>query len=532
MKSETPPFYYYLADEIDSDSKKPLAIVIARYHAKTTLIKASIIKDFCYSHWAKQWGFTDIEFGSLFYAWISKSQDDSKDNVKYVSRHLNNNEKLKYCFGDGASLKGDIWNLEDITTKYGDRLMSSSNLKNVRGKTEGTIEFGSLRFNRIFADDFETEMNTKTFQSRLDLKRILLASVLPALDITLPRSRLICVGTPTHELGIMQGFIEKYNELKKISGALDKHSWKIIVLSSNQPTLPGGVLWKSLWNRTELDKKKAELKAMDMEHLYYQEFELKVSSSASRKWSDKHIMPYEGKFIRANNGLNYICIEGEYVQVLTFGGCDPATDIATQESDYLGITVVGVDVNNVRYGLYEYENLSMPNSGIRDRITHELINEDEIGVADKILEVYEMFNCKSFCVEDVGITRGVLQEINKLKSLLNLFHYVIIPEQPAGKEKHNKIYRFFNPIFTHQQNYLLDNLTKLIEQILSLGPRMGHDDILESYYYANLYAYPPNARELVPFIVSQANKFDDGDDIITDGWRDKFKQKHNRWITL
>jgi hypothetical protein len=171
LKNPPAPYQQVIADEINSDSQKPCAVIVPRDSAKTTIIKCSIVHDFCYHRGAMEnfskmattnelqefWAKEAEERKSRFYAWVSKSQTDSIDNVKYISKFLRLSHSINYYFGCDVGFQGSPWNQEDITTKFGDRLLSSSNLKNIRGKTEATIEDGAVRLYRVFADDFENE---------------------------------------------------------------------------------------------------------------------------------------------------------------------------------------------------------------------------------------------------------------------------------------------------------------------------------------------------------------------------------------
>ena len=35
----------------------------------------------------------------------------------------------------------------------------------------------------------------------------------------------------------------------------------------------------------------------------------------------------------------------------------------------------------------------------------------------------------------------------------------------------------------------------LINEIITFGPKMAHDDTIETLYYAQLHAFPPNMRQ-------------------------------------
>ena len=43
--------------------------------------------------------------------------------------------------------------------------------------------------------------------------------------------------------------------------------------------------------------------------------------------------------------------------------------------------------------------------------------------------------------------------------------------------------------------YVRDNMFDLINEIITFGPRMAHDDTVETLYYAQLHAFPPNVKK-------------------------------------
>ena len=65
MRSETPPFHYEMADAIDDNSVKQLAVILPRGHGKTVLTKCSIIKDFCFCP----------KDDMLFFAWYQQRKN-------------------------------------------------------------------------------------------------------------------------------------------------------------------------------------------------------------------------------------------------------------------------------------------------------------------------------------------------------------------------------------------------------------------------------------------------------------------------
>ncbi len=86
-KSQTPFFHYEIAEELNSPSQKPLALILSRGHAKTTLTKLKIIHDLCFAKKAYEWGLAPKE-RDLFFGWVSSNQKKSKNNVAYVRLYL------------------------------------------------------------------------------------------------------------------------------------------------------------------------------------------------------------------------------------------------------------------------------------------------------------------------------------------------------------------------------------------------------------------------------------------------------------
>lgn len=501
MKSGTPLFHYELADEINSDSSKPCAIIISRDSGKTTLIKCSIVHDFCFTKQflrkcAENRGFVLKEYWweeserrePLFYGWTAKTQDDSIRNVRYVSKNLEQNLDIIKIFG---RLRGSIWNKEEISTTYGDKLISSSNLKSLRGATEATIESGAIRFSRVFSDDSENELNTKTQSARKDLRDTLFGGILPAIEQK-PRCRLFFVNTP-QPLSIAYDFIEAYKKCKA-EGTLDSYPWKIFVLPSTQPTMPGGVLWNSRRPRYVLDKIKERYASQGQLALYYQEYELEVASSDIAIWTRDYIKIYDGVFIheggnvRDGSGVNYLVVNGEKIVVNTFLGCDPATDIATRSSSYSSIIAIAVDGHGRRYHLRTERHQNIPMSGLRGE-NDELIGKK--GVADYYIEMYDEFYCLGGNIEDVSMNRSIFQDLMQRKMKLNKMYVIGNPVKPGGVDKLNRISSYLNPFYTQGMIYYRKESYNLIEETINFGASMAHSDEIDSFYYANLNAYPP-----------------------------------------
>lgn len=500
-KSEPSIFHIHFCDELDMPVSDPLFSIVARGHAKTTICKANIVRDFCFTaemykhlyeksnshlkeYWYKKWKEKE-KLGPHYYIWIAKSQDDSISNAKYIKDNLTQNQEIIKIFGN---MKGPVWNREYIETRDGYVLQCGSNLKGVRGKNISTATHGALRITRVYLDDAENEENTKTYQSRREIKKKVFAAIMPAIQHE-PYCRLIVTGTPVHFDSMIQNMLDDV-EMHYKNGTINKFPFKVIVYKATQPKMKGGVLWHSFIPRKQLNIIKDRYAAANELALYYQEYELEVAGSDVATWTRQHIKIYDGYF-KHSNGINYMYLGDRFYECNTFIGCDPATDIETRTSDFSVISAVAVLKDNSRYSLGYERHLAIPTIGIRDDEGEFLTKK---GVVDHIVEMYDKFHAELATVENVAMTRSVFQSINAFKMKFNRYDVNITPISPAGKNKHNKIYTYFDPLFANGLVHVRPQDDALINEILRFGALMPHDDTIESFYFANRNAYPPTEK--------------------------------------
>jgi len=466
LRSETPFFHYEVADVIDDKKVKQSAIIIPRGHGKTVLTKASILKDFV---------FCKNDF--LFYAWVSATQKLSVGNMDYIRHHLEFNDRLKYYFGD---LKGKKWTEEDIELKNGCKLISKSNVAGIRGGAKL-----HKRYDLIVLDDFEHEANTITKEARDKNANLVTAVVYPAIEPHTGRLRVN--GTPVHYDSFINNLLTNYAKAEKEN---KDFAWKVITykafIDDDTP------LWSSFFNKKKLEEKKKFYSDSGMPQKFYQEYMMEVQSEEDAIWRRDHIKYWNGYF-KNEDGVNYIVKDNEDIPVNTFIGCDPATDIDTKHSDFSVITVIAIDANNELYVLEYERHRSIPTIGSKNPDTGAIIGKK--GVVDIILELHEKYNCISSTVEDVAMNRSIFQAMNDERRRLNKYHIAVIPEKPGGQQKRNRIYSGLSARFSTGTVHLRKNMFDLINEILTFGPKMAHDDTIESLYYSQIHSFPPNMKK-------------------------------------
>jgi hypothetical protein len=465
-KSESPPFHYEIADALLEPTTRSLALILPRQSAKTQLFKTFLLHKILFKK----------DKDLMFLAWISDNHRKSVLNLQYIKQHLQNNEMIRYYFGN---IIGDKWTETDIVTTTQAKLISRSNLSSVRGEN-----YLGKRYDIVALDDTESETNTVTLDAREKIKNIVYNGVKPALDVD---GRLIFAGTPVHYDSLCQNILDGYNKAKNKSD----YTWDVITYKSTQPEMDGGVLWNSFIPRKKLERIKKEYTEAGRVHGYYQEYELEVQNDEEAVWGRKYVKYWDG-YYSYEDGMNYIVIDGEKTPVNTFAGCDPATDIDTKTSDFSVIMVIAIDPNNKMYVLEYERHRSIPTVASRGK-DNEIIGKK--GVVDYIMDLHEKYHCISSTVEDVAMNRSIFQSLNERRRIENKYNIGVIPEKPGGTNKRNRIYSGLSGRFSTGNVYLRENMFDLMHEIVTFGPKMSHDDTIETLYYAQIHAFPPNMKK-------------------------------------
>ena len=219
---------------------------------------------------------------------------------------------------------------------------------------------------------------------------------------------------------------------------------------------------------------------------------MEVMSDEDAVWTRHHVKYWDG-YYKNENDINYIVKDGEQIPVNVFIGCDPATDIDTKHADFSVIMVIAIDVNNELYVLEYERHRSIPTIGSKSPDTGELFGKK--GVVDYILELHQKYNCMSSTVEDVAMNRSIFQALNDERRRINRFDIAVIPEKPGGTNKRNRIYSGLSARFSTGTVHLRKNMFDLINEIITFGPKMSHDDTIESLYYSQVHSFPPNMKK-------------------------------------
>jgi len=458
MRSETPPFHYEIADAITDMENKQTAIILPRGHGKTVLTKCDILQAFCFTK------------EPLFYGWVSATAKLATGNMDYIKYHLEFNERIQYYFGN---LKGKKWTETDVETTNGCKLISKSNISGIRGGAKL-----HKRYDLIILDDFEDENNTITPEARSKNSNLITAVVFPALEPGVGRLRIN--GTPVHYDSFINNLIVNYERAKK---AGDEFSWRVILRKAIQKD--GTMLWDSWFGKKEMERKKKFYADSGQPYKFYQEYMMEVQSAHDSIFTRDHIKYWDGKFIKdEDTNLTFVNIDGDTKPVNVFCGVDPATDSQRRDADYSVLMTIGVDEDNNIYVLDYTRKRGIPVLGIP--------GERVKGIVDYMFDCSKIYHPNLFVVEDTSMSKPIFQALRAETRRRNDFSVRYKEEKPGTRmSKRDRIQEILAQRFAIGQIHLKKEQYDLEHEIITFGPRMGHDDTIDALAYACKYACPP-----------------------------------------
>jgi len=461
MRSETPFFHYEVADAVGDMNARQLAIILPRGHGKTVLTKCSIMHDFCFTK------------EPLFYGWVAASSKISVPNLDYIKYHLEFNERVQYYFGN---LKGKKWTEDDIELTNGSKLISKSNLSGIRGGAKL-----HKRYDLIVLDDFEDENNTITPESRSKIANLVTAVVFPALEPHTGRLRIN--GTPVHYDSFINNILTAHDRAKIEN---QTYSWKVVTYKAILPD--GQPLWPGWFGAKEMQRKKKFYTDSGQPQKFYQEYMMEVQSAEDAIFTRDHIRYWDGKFnYDEETDVSTIqTIEGEEFPVNVFVGVDPATDSVRRDSDFSVIIIVAVSPDNNIYVLDYIRKRSLP--------VLRIPGDPKKGIVDYLFDMTKIYKPNLFTIEDTTMSKPIFQSIISEMRRRNDFGVKYVAEKPGTRmSKRDRIQEILAQRFAIKSMYLRKDHYDLQHEIITFGPRMGHDDTIDALAYACKHAHPPTS---------------------------------------
>ena len=165
-------------------------------------------------------------------------------------------------------------------------------------------------------------------------------------------------------------------------------------------------------------------------------------------------------------------------------GVDPATDSVRRDADYSVLIAIAVDADNNIYVLDYLRKRSIPVLGIP--------GEAKKGIVDYMFDYSKTYHPSLFVVEDTTMSKPVFQALRAETRRRNDFSVRFKEEKPGTRmSKRDRIQEILAQRFAIGQIHLKKDQYDLQHEVITFGPRMGHDDTIDALAYACKYANPP-----------------------------------------
>jgi len=271
---------------------------------------------------------------------IGEVQDQSKESLKWIKTRIESPE-VRCVWGD---LTGDKWRQDDIVTASGARVRARGTGQALRGAKED-----HMRPTLVVLDDFESENNTITEDSRNSNANWIASAVLPLLEPDVGQVITIC--TIVHEDSWMNNLYKSWKKAKTDGKAF---TWNLAYHKAthdgqlNNDSIP---LWSDRWPISKLKDKRRAVADLGRLNKFYQEYMNEPISSEDRRFQPSDFQYYEGSYIYEDS-TSYVVksnrdkggkITGETrIPVVVTIGVDPAIS-AKSTADKTVIMAIGTD---------------------------------------------------------------------------------------------------------------------------------------------------------------------------------------------
>jgi hypothetical protein len=223
---------------------------------------------------------------------------------------------------------------------------------------------------------------------------------------------------------------------------------------------------------------------------FYQEYMMEVQNEEDSIFNRNHIKYWNGNYVYdEETGVSYVHTkEGDVKPVNVFAGVDPATDSTRRDSDFTVLLFVGVDGDNNVYILEYLRKRSLPVLGIP--------GEPKKGIVDYMFDYNNIYHPNLYTVEDTTMSKPIFQSLNAEMRRRNDFGVKYVAEKPGTRmSKRDRIQEILAQRFSIGSVHLKEDMYDLQHEIITFGPRMGHDDTIDALAYACKYAHPPKGMK-------------------------------------
>lgn len=433
MSDTTPPFHSEIYSLLGKKDILRKAIVAPRGHSKSTLV--SLI----YPLW-------NILFQKKhFIVIVSESYSQSVLFLDAIKRELEENPKIKYFFGDIVGT--DKWSENAIVTSTGVMVIAKGSGQRMRG-----LKYKQYRPDLVILDDFESEANTYTAESRTALFRWVNGAVLPGIE---PHTgEIVLVGTIVHN----DAYLENIRKNGKASG------WVVLyyqALDEERKT----TLWPERFSYERLIQIRNQYASQGLLDMFYMEYQNIAQDPSGRPFTEDMIQYYNGSVFRENNKWYLRLEDGSVEGVNLYCGVDPA--MGKVNGDYTVIAVIAVDKDKNIYLIELDRGKTKP-----------------VELIDKIFKIYLKYEKSlSIVIETIAYQESLIDFMRDRSKRDGV--YIPVLEVKPRTSKSERLLKL-QPYFADKRVFVRRYHDSFVEELLTF-PKGSHDDTLDAFWNAMQY---------------------------------------------
>lgn len=454
MKVETPQFHKHMYKLLADTSKRYVAIIAPRGHAKSTLSSLTVpLHRLLYGR----------EKNILI---ISETEDQAKDHLSSLKSELEQNELIRSYF---PKLHFTKWTEEKIIVQGGPfnidcQIVVKGSKQKIRGH-----KYKNQRPTLIIMDDVEGEDNMTNEDVRNDLKRRIDAAIIPALDPQI--GRLFMIGTIVHYDSYLNEIYTSADRPNQSVGTAGDWYYVFYKAIENYGTKQEKALWPEWQPLKRLHSERIRMAKNGREYIWWQEYMNEPTAGSSQLFKPEYFKQRHNYHIRHIGGINWLCKpDGTPVRnCQVFIGVDPAIS-TSRKADKFAMAVIAVDHLDNRYLIRLVLTRIGSASGQANLIIENAMSHNAIGVAIETTAYQQ------------ALATQVKERMHKAGNYFRIFEF-----KPRDR-KNERLRSLEYPI---SQGRLLfpkntsdtDPIAQAITQFTQY-PRSKNDDAMDAIYYA------------------------------------------------
>ena len=407
-----------------------------------------------------------------FIVLCSRTEGHSIRLLQTIKDTLEYSQPLRAIFGYHGRYNARQWKETSVELDTGDLILT-------RGMGQMVIGMKHLnqRPTMIILDDPEDMENTKT-EAALDYNSTwVLQALMPAGDPRPGHCKRIVIGTPQHQLCIVEKL--KANSL-----------WTTLFFSAEQPD--GTALWPEWMSIDRLKQIREECENAGKLSMYYREYLCQIVGADDQLFRPQDVRYYEGNLSYNRRGEAFLRVHalggnalGEplLLPVTVTMGVDPASSVK-ESACYSAIVPVATDSHDNRYVLPYFRKRVQP-----------------MDLAEEVIRMYETYKPSRTTIETTGYQEMLRDYLRRRMSIPGLEH----PEKPTTEK--NLRLESMQPFFRSGKVFIQPQMKEL-EGELFMFPKGKSRDLMDALYYAFRGVYPAHhevSKDVRPFSSSSGN---------------------------